>query len=52
MKQKQKNKISSRIQTNQKNAKTNFVNTQKLEDTLDGKDVDNSDACKQHPEAC
>ena len=45
-------KTTKNIQTNQKNAKTNFTNAQKLEDAMDGKDVDNSDACKHHPEAC
>jgi len=46
------NKTSKNIQTNQKYAKTNFINAQKLEDVVDGKDVDNSEACKHHPEAC
>jgi len=46
------NKTSKNIQTNKKYAKSNFINAQKLEDVMDGKDVDNSDACRQYPEAC
>ena len=46
------NKTSKNIQTNKKYAKSNFINAQKLEDVMDGKDVDNSNACRQYPEAC
>ena len=45
-------KTSKRIQTNTKYAQSNFVNAQKLEDVLDGKDIDTSAACKKYPEAC
>ena len=45
-------KTSKKIQINQKQAQSNFVNAQKIEDLLDGKKVDNSNACKKYPEAC
>ena len=45
-------KTSKQIKWNSTNAKTNYKNAQKLQNIADGKDNDNTDACKKHPEAC
>ena len=45
-------KTSKQIAWNTKNAQSNYINAGKLQNVADGKDNDNTDACKKYPEAC
>ena len=45
-------KTSKQINWNSTHAKINYTNAQKLQNVADGKDNDNTDACKKYPEAC